>query len=294
MQRTMLTTASSTGKPELVKHGQERPGPDRQDGRRQPACFRVHGSCRRRRSSMVLPLTKSAASPLPFRPGTPQSASSATSCAYVCPHATIRPFALTEEEAAECSRGCQDRSGQGRQGQGRLSVHHGRLPARLHGLRRLRRRLPRRRFRPSRWFRRKKSSPSRMCSTTALPRFPRRRNSQTADRQGLSVPASRCLSSPAPAQAAPRRAYARLVTQLYGDRMYISNATGCSSIWGGPGATSPYCTNAEGQGPAWCNSLFEDNAEHGFGMYVGTEGHPRRIWPISPSSSSLSTIPTPI
>ena len=56
--------------------------------------------------------------------------------------------------------------------------------------------------------------------------------------------------------------YARLVTQLYGDHMYISNATGCSSIWGGPGALSPYCTNKEGHGPAWCNSLFEDNAEH--------------------------------
>ena len=63
--------------------------------------------------------------------------------------------------------------------------------------------------------------------------------------------------------------YARLVTQLFGDHMYISNATGCSSIWGNPGATNPYCTNAEGKGPAWCNSLFEDNAEHGFGMYLG-------------------------
>ena len=63
--------------------------------------------------------------------------------------------------------------------------------------------------------------------------------------------------------------YARLVTQLFGDRMYVSNATGCSSIWGGPAATSPYCTNSEGKGPAWCNSLFEDNAEHGLGMYIG-------------------------
>ena len=63
--------------------------------------------------------------------------------------------------------------------------------------------------------------------------------------------------------------YARLVTQLFGDRMYVSNATGCSSIWGGPAATSPYCTNKEGHGPAWCNSLFEDNAEHGLGMFVG-------------------------
>ena len=53
--------------------------------------------------------------------------------------------------------------------------------------------------------------------------------------------------------------------------MYISNATGCSSIWGGPGATSPYCTNKDGHGPAWCNSLFEDNAEHGLGMFTGQE-----------------------
>ncbi|MBQ6678432.1 MAG: pyruvate:ferredoxin (flavodoxin) oxidoreductase, partial [Lachnospiraceae bacterium] len=63
--------------------------------------------------------------------------------------------------------------------------------------------------------------------------------------------------------------YARLITQLFGDRMYISNATGCSSIWGGPAATSPYTVNAAGRGPAWANSLFEDNAEHGFGIYLG-------------------------
>jgi len=63
--------------------------------------------------------------------------------------------------------------------------------------------------------------------------------------------------------------YARLITQLFGDRMYISNATGCSSIWGGPAATSPYTVNENGHGPAWANSLFEDNAEHGFGMHLG-------------------------
>ena len=63
--------------------------------------------------------------------------------------------------------------------------------------------------------------------------------------------------------------YARVLTQLFGDRMFISNATGCSSIWGGTGATSPYTVNKEGKGPAWANSLFEDNAEHGFGMYLG-------------------------
>ena len=64
--------------------------------------------------------------------------------------------------------------------------------------------------------------------------------------------------------------YARLITQLFGEQMFISNATGCSSIWGNPAATSPYTVNIESKkGPAWSNSLFEDNAEHGLGMYVG-------------------------
>jgi len=63
--------------------------------------------------------------------------------------------------------------------------------------------------------------------------------------------------------------YARLVTQLFGNRMYVSNATGCSSIWGGPAATSPYCMDKNGKGVAWANSLFEDNAENGYGMYLG-------------------------
>ncbi len=64
--------------------------------------------------------------------------------------------------------------------------------------------------------------------------------------------------------------YARLITQLFGERMYISNATGCSSIWGGSAPTTPYTVNREtGRGPAWANSLFEDNAEHGLGMMIG-------------------------
>ena len=64
--------------------------------------------------------------------------------------------------------------------------------------------------------------------------------------------------------------YARLITQLFGERMYISNATGCSSIWGGSAPATPYTVNKEsGHGPAWANSLFEDNAEHGLGIYLG-------------------------
>ncbi|MDR5659164.1 pyruvate:ferredoxin (flavodoxin) oxidoreductase [Serpentinicella sp. ANB-PHB4] len=64
--------------------------------------------------------------------------------------------------------------------------------------------------------------------------------------------------------------YVKLVTQLFGDRMMISNATGCSSIYGGSAPSAPYCTNQEGKGPAWANSLFEDNAEFGYGMFLAS------------------------
>ena len=63
--------------------------------------------------------------------------------------------------------------------------------------------------------------------------------------------------------------YAKLVTQLFGDRMYIANATGCSSIWGGSAPSTPYAADENGRGPAWGNSLFEDNAEYGYGMFLG-------------------------
>ena len=63
--------------------------------------------------------------------------------------------------------------------------------------------------------------------------------------------------------------YAKLITQLFGERMYIANATGCSSIWGGSAPSTPYAADKNGRGPAWANSLFEDNAEYGYGMYLG-------------------------
>lgn len=71
--------------------------------------------------------------------------------------------------------------------------------------------------------------------------------------------------------------YAKLVTQLFGDRMYIANATGCSSIWGGSSPSTPYTVNKEGKGPAWANSLFEDNAEFGFGMQLAQEALRKRL-----------------
>ncbi|GAA0077541.1 pyruvate:ferredoxin (flavodoxin) oxidoreductase [Clostridium sp. CTA-5] len=71
--------------------------------------------------------------------------------------------------------------------------------------------------------------------------------------------------------------YAKLITQLFGDRMMIANATGCSSIWGGSAPSTPYTTNHNGHGPAWANSLFEDNAEFGLGMHLGVKAIRQRI-----------------
>ena len=71
--------------------------------------------------------------------------------------------------------------------------------------------------------------------------------------------------------------YVKLITQLFGDRMMIANATGCSSIYGGSAPSTPYCLNAKGKGPAWANSLFEDNAEYGFGMMLGVNRMRQRL-----------------
>jgi len=71
--------------------------------------------------------------------------------------------------------------------------------------------------------------------------------------------------------------YIKLITQLYGDRMIVANATGCSSIYGGSAPATPYCANVQGQGPAWANSLFEDNAEYGFGLATGVNKNRDRI-----------------
>jgi pyruvate-ferredoxin/flavodoxin oxidoreductase len=73
-------------------------------------------------------------------------------------------------------------------------------------------------------------------------------------------------------------AYVKLMTQLFGDRMIIANATGCSSIYGGTFPTIPYCKNKEGKGPAWANSLFEDNAEYGFGMRLAIDAIRRQVY----------------
>ena len=85
--------------------------------------------------------------------------------------------------------------------------------------------------------------------------------------------------------------YVKLATQLYGDRMIIANATGCSSIYGGTFPTSPYCVNVEGKGPAWGNSLFEDNAEYGFGMRLAVDANRRLLSASIDAAQAAGTTP---
>ena len=186
-------------------------------------------------------------------------------CAYVCPHATIRPFALSEEEAKNAPGAAKIVDVKAGKGKGVYKYTMAVSPLDCMGC----------------------GVCVGVCPVDALAMVPQEQEAaqqdvfnycvakveEKADMQDATVKGSQfrkpLLEFSGSCAGCAETSYARLITQLFGDRMYISNATGCSSIWGGPAATSPYCTNKDGHGPAWSNSLFEDNAEHGLGMYLG-------------------------
>ena len=186
-------------------------------------------------------------------------------CAYACPHATIRPFALTAEEAKNAPEAAKVVDVKAGKGKGTYQFTMAISPLDCMGC----------------------GVCIGVCPVNALSMVPQEGElaqqdvfnycvaevSEKKDMQDNTVKGSQfkqpMLEFSGSCAGCAETSYARLVTQLFGDHMYISNATGCSSIWGGPAATSPYCANKEGHGPAWCNSLFEDNAEHGLGMYIG-------------------------
>ena len=196
----------------------------------------------------------------------PEKCIQCNNCAYVCPHATIRAYALTDEEVKNAPTGLKTAPIKAGKGKGVYTYSLGVSPLDCMGC--------------------GVCVEQCLAKEKAIKMVPlESQNDQVAvwdylvktapkpDVQDNTVKGSQFkvpyLQFSGSCAGCAETSYARLVTQLFGDRMYISNATGCSSIWGGPAATSPYCTNEKGQGPAWCNSLFEDNAEHGLGMYVG-------------------------
>ena len=194
-------------------------------------------------------------------------------CAFVCPHATIRPFMLTEEEAKNAPASAKIVDVKAGKGKGVYKFSMAISPLDCMGC----------------------TVCVGICPTKALTMVPQESQadqqpvfdymvanvSEKKDVVDLSVKGSQfkrpLLEFSGSCAGCAETAYARLITQVCGDRMYISNATGCSSIWGGPSATSPYTTTAEGKGPAWANSLFEDNAEHGLGMYMGQKAIRNRL-----------------
>ncbi len=188
-------------------------------------------------------------------------------CAFVCPHATIRPFALNAEEAEKAPTAIKLADVKVGKGKGVYKFTMAVSPLDCMGC----------------------GVCVGVCPTKAITMVPQESQLaqqevfnycvyETAEKKELqdnTVKGSQfrqpLLEFSGSCAGCAETSYGRLVTQLFGDRMYISNATGCSSIWGGPGATSPYCANKDGRGPAWSNSLFEDNAEHGYGMYIAQE-----------------------
>ena len=187
-------------------------------------------------------------------------------CSYVCPHATIRPFGLTEEEIANAPEGMRTLDIKMPKGTG-LKFTMAISPLDCMGC----------------------TNCAKVCPKGALTMVPQEQEleeQKTFDYcvaevspkpvlEAANVKGSQfkqpLLEFSGSCAGCAETAYARLVTQVCGDRMFISNATGCSSIWGNPAGRSPYTVNKDGHGPAWNNSLFEDNAEHGLGMALGYE-----------------------
>ena len=186
-------------------------------------------------------------------------------CAFVCPHATIRPFALTAEEAAAAPaqtkladikgiKGCDYKFGMAVSALDCMGCGVCVGQCAVHAIEMV----------PMESQLDQQEVFDYMVANVA-----EKKELFKAENPKFSQFAQPYLEFSGSCAGCAETSYARLVTQLFGDHMLISNATGCSSIWGGPAATSPYTVNKEGHGPAWANSLFEDNAEHGLGMFLG-------------------------
>ncbi len=187
-------------------------------------------------------------------------------CSYVCPHATIRPVILTADELAKAPEGFGAVAGKGK-GVDQYMFKMQVSPLDCLGC----------------------GSCAKVCPAKDKALVMKPLHTQTAEAANwdyaMSLPTKEnpldkysvkgsqfekpLLEFSGACAGCGETPYIKLITQLFGDRMQVANATGCSSIWGASAPSMPYTKNDKGQGPAWCNSLFEDNAEFGLGMYVG-------------------------
>ncbi len=198
----------------------------------------------------------------------PENCIQCNQCAYVCPHAAIRPFLLTEEEKAAAPADFTTLKANGKD----LAGYQYRQQVTVLDCQGC-------------------GSCVTVCPAKEKALVMRPLDSQTKQVENwdyaVSLPVKDDVVPPSNVKntqfqqplfefsgacaGCGETPYMKLITQLYGDRMLIANATGCSSIWGAAVPAMPFCTNKEGKGPAWCNSLFEDNAEFGFGLFLGQQ-----------------------
>ena len=190
-------------------------------------------------------------------------------CSFVCPHAVIRPFLLDEEEAAKKPASFETKKPNGKDLEGyeyRIQVS----PLDCTGCGNC-----------------AQVCPAKEKALVMVPfedEFDKQADNwkfaETVSSKQDKIPANNVKNSQfhmphlefsGACAGCGETPYIKLITQLFGDHMMIANATGCSSIWGGSAPSMPYCTNDKGQGPSWANSLFEDNAEYGYGMKVAVE-----------------------
>ncbi|NLY87755.1 MAG: pyruvate:ferredoxin (flavodoxin) oxidoreductase [Clostridiales bacterium] len=196
-------------------------------------------------------------------------------CAYVCPHATIRPFLLDENEVKNAPEGFKMVDVKAGKGKGVYKFGISVSPYDCMGCGVCASICP--------------SNPKSLVMKPLEEQLPEQENFNYAvkdiavkkDMTDNTLKGSQfrtpLLEFSGSCAGCAETSYARLITQLGGENSYISNATGCSSIWGGPGGAAPYTTNADGHGPAWCNSLFEDNAEHGLGMRLAVKARRKNL-----------------
>ncbi|MEG1869550.1 MAG: pyruvate:ferredoxin (flavodoxin) oxidoreductase, partial [Oscillospiraceae bacterium] len=195
---------------------------------------------------------------------TPENCMQCNLCSYVCPHSVIRPVVMTAEEAKQSGAKTAPMKGEGCEGL-RFAITVSPLdcmgcgscvnicPARKKALK----------LAPA-----AKMLPQQKVFDYAMTEVSEKKLPFALDTIKGSQFKKPLLEFSGACPGCGETPYAKLITQLYGDRMFIANATGCSSIWGCSAPSTPYTVNKEGRGPAWANSLFEDNAEFGLGMAV--------------------------
>jgi len=220
----------------------------------------------------------------------PENCIQCNQCAYVCPHATVRPFLLNEDEAGEAPEGYATLTPNNKAlkelgykfrvqidpldctGCGNCAQV---CPAKEKAL--VMQPLDSQLKQMDNWY-----------YSMALSAKHNPVNTETIIGSQFEQPLLEFSGACAGCGETP---YARLATQLFGDRMYIANATGCSSIWGGSAPSTPYTVNKQGKGPAWANSLFEDNAEYGFGMNLAIEQRREKMAEVCGQLAAAEDIP---